>query len=405
MASAFTGRSCLTIRTLGAFSVQQGGRAVPGLASPNSAASRLLMCLLSRRQEPFSVDELVALLWPKGRVKDPAKALVALVYRLRQALSAGKGRGTDYILSKQHRYVWNSQAPCFLDVASFESLCQQAQEAAGEDEQISLYQQAFSLYQGDFLPQKFQPSCVVAAASHNKRLYLRVIGRLAQLYAARDDYAAIVQMCESALTLEGTAEFIYELYIDALLRLGQPAAALERYQTITQYLSDVLGLCPSPQLHALYWRIYQALGHAPAPLAAVRASLAEAEPSTGALLCSLEAFRGLYQFASRLTLRSGQVAFLASLNIHDAGGQGQASALQLLTHVALQQLPGDCVVSTYNQTQLLLLLFSLPYEDCSRLLASIEQAFCGRYDGAPVSLSHELAVLDACPPTHKEDAC
>ena len=165
MASAFTGRSCLTIRTLGAFSVQQGGRAVPGLASPNSAASRLLMCLLSRRQEPFSVDELVALLWPKGRVKDPAKALVALVYRLRQALSAGKGRGTDYILSKQHRYVWNSQAPCFLDVASFESLCQQAQEvAAGEDEQISLYQQAFSLYQGDFLPQKFQPSCVVAAA-------------------------------------------------------------------------------------------------------------------------------------------------------------------------------------------------------------------------------------------------
>lgn len=113
MASAFTGRSCLTIRTLGAFSVQQGGQAVPGLASPNSAASRLLMCLLSRRQEPFSVDELVALLWPKGRVKDPAKALVALVYRLRQALSAGKGRGTDYILSKQHRYVWNSQAPCF----------------------------------------------------------------------------------------------------------------------------------------------------------------------------------------------------------------------------------------------------------------------------------------------------
>ena len=83
----------------------------------------------------------------------------------------------------------------------------------------------------------------------------------------------------------------------------------------------------------------------------------------------------------------------------------QASALQLLTHVALQQLPGDCVVSTYNQTQLLLLLFFLPYEDCSRLLASIEQAFCGCYDGAPVSLSHELAVLDACPPTHKEDAC
>ena len=319
MASAFTDRSCLTIRTLGAFSVQQEGRAVPGLASLNSAASRLLMCLLSRRQEPFSVDELVALLWPKGGGKDPAKALVALVYRLRQALSAGKGRGTDYILLKQHRYVWNSQAPCFLDVASFESLCQQAQEADGEDEQISLYQQAFSLYQGDFLPQKFQPSCVMAAASHEKRLYHRVIGRLARLYAARDDYAAIVQMCESALTLEGTAEFVYELYIDALLRLGQPAAALERYQTITQYLSDALGLCPSPQLHALYWRIYQALGHAPAPLAAVRASLAEAEPSPGALLCSLEAFRGLYQFASRLTLRSGQVAFLASLNVHDAG--------------------------------------------------------------------------------------
>ena len=271
--------------------------------------------------------------------------------------------------------------------------------------QISLYQQAFSLYQGDFLPQKFQPSCVMAAASHEKRLYHRVIGRLARLYAARDDYAAIVQMCESALTLEGTAEFVYELYIDALLRLGQPAAALERYQTITQYLSDALGLCPSPQLHALYWRIYQALGHAPAPLAAVRASLAEAEPSPGALLCSLEAFRGLYQFASRLTLRSGQVAFLASLNVHDAGGQAQVPALQLLTHVALQQLPGDCVVSMYNQTQLLLLLFSLPYEDCGRLLASIEQSFYARYDGAPVSLSHELAVLDAYPPTHKEDAC
>ena len=50
-------------------------------------------------------------------------------------------------------------------------------------------------------------------------------------------------------------------------------------------------------------------------------------------------------------------------------------------------------------------LIHISYEDCSRLLASIEQAFCGCYDGAPVSLSHELAVLDACPPTHKEDAC
>ena len=31
----------------------------------------------------------------------------------------------------------------------------------------------------------------MAAASHEKRLYHRVIGRLARLYAARDDYAAI----------------------------------------------------------------------------------------------------------------------------------------------------------------------------------------------------------------------
>lgn len=405
MASAVLGPSCLTICTLGAYSVQLDGQSIPGLSTPGSTASRLLMCLLSRRQEPFSVEELVALLWPKGGVKDPAKALVALVYRLRRALSACQGSGTDYILLKHHRYVWNSQAPCFLDVARFESLYQQAQEAAGEDEQLSLYQQAFDLYQGDFLPQKFQPSCIMAAASHYKQLYHSIISRLAQLYMAKKDYAAIVQMCESALALEGTAEFIYELHIDALLRLGQPSAALERYQTITQYLSDALGLSPSPQLHALYWRIYQALGQAPVPLTAAQASLAEAEPSPDALLCSLESFRGLYQFASRLTFRSGQVAFLASLNIYDASGQAPESALQLLTHVALQQLPGDCVVSAYNQTQLLLMLFSLPYEDCSRLLTGIEQAFYSRYTGTPVSLSHELAVLDAYPPTHKEDVC
>ena len=62
-------------------------------------------------------------------------------------------------------------------------------------------------------------------------------------------------------------------------------------------------------------------------------------------------------------------------------------------------------VGGLQQGELLLLLFSLPYEDCGRLLASIEQSFYARHDGARVSLSHELAVLDAYPPTHKEDAC
>ena len=402
MASCLSSCSRLTIRTLGAFSVQQDGRAIPGLSTPNSAVSRLLMCLLARRQNPFSTDELIALLWPKGGVRDPAKALVALIYRLRRALSACQGRGTDYIQLRHNCYVWNDAAPCFWDAERFESLCRQAQAAPTEEEQRALYEQAFPLYQGDFLPQGFQPACVVAAASHYRRLYHQMIGRLARLYAAQEDYAATVKMCESALKVDNAIEFIYELYIDALLRLGQPVPALERYQQISQHLSGTLGLSPSPQLSALYRRIHQALDQAPAMLSAIRANLAETMPPVSAQLCSLNSFRTLYQFSHRLTARSGQVAFLASLSIHDAHGAtdcaGMEPALRLLTRAAMQHLPSDSVVSSYSQTQLLLLLFSLPYEDCDRLLTAIERAFYDQYTGSPVSVSHELAVLGPLPP-------
>ncbi len=403
MASCLSSRSRITIRTLGAFSVQQDGRAIPGLSTPNSTVSRLLMCLLARRQDPFSTEELIALLWPTGRVKDPAKALVALIYRLRRALSACQGRGTDYIQLRQNCYVWNDAAPCFWDAERFESLCRQAQAASAEEEQRALYEQAFALYQGDFLPQKFQPACVAAAASHYRQLYHQIIGRLARLYAAQKDYAATVKMCEAALKIDDALEFIYGLYIDALLCLGQPVLALERYQQMARHLSGRLGLSPSPQLSALYGRIHQALGQAPAMLSAVRANLAETAPPVSAQLCSLDSFRTLYQFACRLTDKSGQIAFLASLSIHGAqepdGCAGtQEPALRLLTQAALQQLPSDSAVSSYSQTQLLLLLFSLPYEDCDRLLAAIERAFYNEYIGSPVSLSHELAVLEALPP-------
>ena len=77
----------------------------------------------------------------------------ALVYRLRQILKrAGCSRACRQY-NPHHGCKWEQHCHCWLDIDQFESLCAQAQRAAGEakpEEAIVAYQEAVSLYLGGF---------------------------------------------------------------------------------------------------------------------------------------------------------------------------------------------------------------------------------------------------------------
>lgn len=223
---------------------QELGKEVGFIGKPRE----LLAYFIAHRHERLPLDRILEDLWPGS---DPTRGQAVFhttLYRLRRALTRVAGPG-DYIHHESGEYYLERER-FQIDVDLFDAYLAQAQANVG-DAAIRAYQLAVDLYNAPYLANFYHDWC----EKERRRLtatYLTALRILTAHYAAANHYHRAIVACERMLDVDHLLEQAHCDLMRFWHRLGNRAAVVKQYQTLTGLLADELAADPMPETQALY---------------------------------------------------------------------------------------------------------------------------------------------------------
>ena len=239
----------LDVQLLGAFRIVAGDAP---LRLDQPRLQRLLVYLLLHRHHPRPRQQVAFTLWPDTSEEQALRNLRTLLTRLRQSLP-----DLDrYVEVSTYALKWRHDAPCHLDVASFEDACAAAVEARQQgqsDAAIATYEHAAARYTGDLTPGWYD-EWLVPERERLRDLHQTVLETLCKLLADAGRRRDALSRAQQLLRADPLHETAYRLLMQIHLDLDDRAAALRVYHTCATTLRNELGVDPSPATQALYLR-------------------------------------------------------------------------------------------------------------------------------------------------------
>lgn len=368
----------IRISTLGQFQVRRGD----SILSKNTARSyrlwELFKYLITNRDKEIYSEVIMDSLWPEQAYADPRHTLRTMIYRLRQILDIKPGKAEASCIKFSHgSYCWNTEQEYWLDIEVFERLAHEGHQLTASDPvaAIDKYQDAVRLFKGDYLSELAYSEWVIPIRNYYHRLYLQTVLELITLLEKARRYAEVIKVCEKAFLIEFFEEELHISFLQALLKEGKTRQAMNHYEYATTVLYRELGVKPSPAMRELRRLMQVEDPSAAFDLTAIQDSLLDRKTSAGAFLCDPEVFRMMYRLESRRVERTGQAVFLAMLTIVPVDTRNPHPVLkELITQMQEQivsRLRRGDVVTRWNDTQILIILPALNYEQAEVVLDRI----------------------------------
>lgn len=396
-------RDRLEICTLGHFQVKKGNQVLSDNSQRSYRLWELLKYLITHREKSVFSDSIIEHLWADQDYTDPKHALRTQVYRLRQMLAGGDREDAPYIAFANGCYRWNTESNYWLDVDEFEHLVDQGQALADQHSPaaaIDSYRGAVALYRGDYLPESSFNEWVIAARNYYHRLFLQAVFELIELLKNDGRYEDIIQVCEKTFGIEFFEEYVHIKYIEALLRENKVRQAKNHYEKTAAVFFKEMGVKPSSDMRQLYRKLQAESGEEGTDLGTIQESLSNAGLDEGAFVCDPEFFRDLYKLELRRNERNGQSAFIGMVAFYPSTTQAATSRsirnvqeeVQAILKSSLRR--GD-VITPWNESQFLVFLPGLNFEQAEKVVARIFTSYNRRLTSASFSLKCDLQPLQA----------
>jgi DNA-binding SARP family transcriptional activator len=196
----------------------------------------ILKYLVSRHDQPVPKEQLMDVLWPDADPEAARRNLHQAVYSLRQTLKLCCPE-LQLICFQNERYSLNPDLPIWFDFLEFERHAEEGRrlEKNGSLEAaIEAFGIADALYQGHFLQEEVHNTWAQLQRDQLRDSFLDVANRLGRHYLIREQFAAVVSICQKTLSKDTCNE---EAHL---------------YQTCTEVLREELGIAPSEKLHAFF---------------------------------------------------------------------------------------------------------------------------------------------------------
>lgn len=352
----------LQIKMLGGFSITCGEKSISRQDNRSKKPWLLLEYLVAYRNSEISQDDLIELLWPNEQSENPGNALKTLLHRVRAILNQLEYRDSHTMVVHRHgSYAWNTEMPFTVDVDEFERACQAGDAAQEEEQKLSRYLTALSLYQGDFLPELGMESWVLPISTYYHAMFLRAAHESVEILERRERYEEIVSICRSASLLDPYDEFLHYHLILALFHMGKQQAALDCYASVTDLYFTKFGVTPSKELTALYKEIIKSSRRMETDLTVIQEDLMEQDRAKGAFYCEYEFFKSIYHLEARAAGRTGQSICLCLLTVTDGHGNPPPlkqlnSCMEKLKMCIQTSLRRGDLFSRYSVAQYILML-------------------------------------------------
>lgn len=258
----------LSLSFLGGFEVRLDGQTITAFGADKARA--LLAFLAVEAYRPHRRAELMALFWADLPEKKAAHNLSQTMLRLRHALGERGAPTSDslqpFFLLTNLDIQFNPLANFQLDVARFKELTQQPRKHHHTDADtcavcMKWREQAAKLYRGDLLAGFFVRDSVgfeewrLEQQEQLHRKALETLEWLTAYHERRGEYRLVLEYARRRVALEPWSEPPHAQLMRALLKLGQPTAALKQYETFREILFRELGIEPSVETTTLYAEI------------------------------------------------------------------------------------------------------------------------------------------------------
>jgi DNA-binding SARP family transcriptional activator/predicted ATPase len=229
--------AAISITLLGGFQVTRDGAAVAHFRGAKVRA--LLAYLAVEANRPHARAALAALFWPDQPDELALRNLSQALVHLRKAL--GLAAADPLIESTRHSIRWHAAAAT-VDLATFTRL-------AGSADPADL-QTAADQYRGEFLAGFGLAACepfeewLLLTRERLRQEALGVLKRLADRHLAAQRYADAAQAARRQIALDPWSEAAYRRLMQALVAVGDRAAALAAYEQCRRSLLAELGAEP-----------------------------------------------------------------------------------------------------------------------------------------------------------------
>ncbi len=246
----------LRVYTLGCFCLAVANRGIPVVRWARKQALLLLKYLITQRGRAVHRERLIECVWPGVSERQGRESLKVAIYFLRKKLRES-GVESQLIETAGEAYRLRPEA-FWLDAHVFEERVRQGEalEARGNPEEaLRHYQDAEALYQGDYLEEERYSDWCAEERERLREIYLEMLMRMSNLYAARAEYGEAAQVCRKALVREPCRESFHRALMEHLWRQGRRDEALTQFERCRTLLARELGVPPMPDTEHLYREI------------------------------------------------------------------------------------------------------------------------------------------------------
>ena len=241
-------RPIVSVRCMGSFRVTIGGEEISQERWVSAKARDLLAYFITFRGERVPAERVFDAIW----ADKPGRGMTAFhtaLSRMRRALRTGQSESQG-ILVEVGEY-WLDTAAFSVDVDEFDAALAKAHSATSEELAAQWYEQAISLYHGEYLNNLYY-DWLLTERQRLTQTYISTLRTLAGHHFINERYTNALELLQRALRVDNLSEELHCQTMKVYAALGDQAGLAHQYQDLQKALTVELGLQPLISTTRLY---------------------------------------------------------------------------------------------------------------------------------------------------------
>lgn len=257
----------LCIQTLGSFRVRRDREEIPATAWKREKALHLFQFFVTMRRQTLHLhkEQIIDHLWPELDFEGGDRDFKVALHTIHRVLEPERKARVEPRFIQRHGLAYGLNPELtWIDADAFEALVARGNQALLGDKveaAIASYQQALTLYTGDYLPERRYEDWSSAERERLQVLALGLMTTLADLLLDRSPLESI-RLTQRVLTIDPVWENAYRTQMRAYMAQGNRPLALRTYTQCAKMLAGELSVEPLPETQKLYEQILTPLSGA-----------------------------------------------------------------------------------------------------------------------------------------------
>ncbi|MFN2363946.1 MAG: BTAD domain-containing putative transcriptional regulator [Halarsenatibacteraceae bacterium] len=347
----------------------------------------LFLLLLFNKGKKLTDQDLIRKLALDENV-EPRQSLRALVYRLRKDV---KLDGTDFILSEQGGYSFNTESRYWLDIDYFFNIIEKAKEKEDDQERaLRLYQRALDLYEGAFLNNQYiTDNYLVKLRSYYRELYLKAVASTGDILINLNRFQEAIEMYEMALKTHPKSIGLYLDMIDAFKKNNRPDLALIKTEEAMTFLKNS-NLPMPPELQQQISDFFETDIDEDPAYYFEKNKLCQGD----VFQCGPMTFSSIFALEKRRARRNKYDISLIHFQLNGRATPVDVNKSEvILRDVLMENLRESDVITRWKPRHYLMLAVDQSEEEIENLLARIEELYDEEFPPSDINLSYSYQQL------------